>query len=92
MSDEDSGIAEIDEPGRTLPREFFVSAIDRPLSDICTDMNTHKPILLAAGLCLAACADIPVRNSTRDVSVSNAKLSVANAKLTVHIVEAANPG
>ncbi len=75
-----------------MPRDFVVSAIDRPLSDICTGMNTHKPILLAVSLSLAACADAPVRNSTRDVSVSNAKLSVANAKLTVHIVEAASPG
>ena len=55
-------------------------------------MNTHKPILLAAGLCLAACADIPVRNSTLDASVSGGQLCAAHPKLTVHIAEAANPG
>ncbi len=55
-------------------------------------MNTHKSIWLAASLSLAACADIPVRNSTRDVSVAGAQLCAAHPKLTVHIVEAANPG
>ena len=55
-------------------------------------MNTDKPIVLAAFLSLAACADVPVRNSTHDASVSGAQLCVAHAKLTVHIVEAANAG
>ncbi len=52
----------------------------------------QAPELQAVGLSLAACADIPVRKSTRDASMSSAKLSVSSAKLTVHIVEAASGG